>query len=166
MKDIEIGKTYDGYQDGKSSRLTRIVVDDIIPRMKLNKNGQRLWKKALNEDFKGVFEGCSFYCGPKGMFDLNTTKQFWDWNCDTFIVGHILDDKMTEKDPMLFAKRPNGFGWYCINWNYSLDIDGKVRKNCLKMWRRAAKECGLTMKLNRTTGYYDYFNADGKKVEV
>ena len=167
MENIKIGKLYDGYHDGKSGRMVRIVVDDVIPRIELSKTGQRLWKKALKDDFASVFDGgISLYCGPKGILDPATTKQFWDWNCDTFIVGHILDDKDTEKDPILFAKRPAGFGWYAINWNYSLDLEGKVRKACLPMWRRAAKECGLTMKLDRKTGYYIYFNKEGKRVEA
>ncbi|MBO6031683.1 MAG: hypothetical protein J6Q22_09440 [Prevotella sp.] len=163
---MKIGRVYDGYEDGKSGRMVRIKVDDILPRMKMNKLAQGLWRKALEKDFKGVFEGISFYCGPKGLLDLATTKQFWDWNCETFIVGHIIDRKDTEKDPILFALRPKGFGWYAINWNYSLDISGEIRRRCLPMWRRAAKECGLTMRLNRKTGYYEYYNKKGKKVYV
>ena len=119
---IEIGSVHTGYHDGKRGRPVKIKIDDVVSRYDMNKRGQTLWRKALKEDFSRVFNGCSFYCGPKGLFDPITTKQFWDWNCDTFIVGHIPEIKETKKNQMLFAKRPDGFGWYCINWNYSLVI--------------------------------------------
>jgi hypothetical protein len=166
MKNIKVGRRLDAYNDGKCSpsRLVAIVVDDIISRCELNKIGQRLWRKALKEDFIRVFDGCILYCGKKGLLDA--TKQFWDWNCDEFIVGHILNDKETQKDPILFAKRPEGFGWYGVNWNYMLDVSGNVRKRNLKMWKACAKECGCRMAWNTKTGEYDYYSLDtGKKVE-
>lgn len=165
---LEIGAHLDAYHDGKISpnRLVVVIVDDIIPRRELSKKAQNLWRKALKEDFKRVFGGCSFYCGPNGLYDLTTTEQFWDWNCDKFIVGHIVGDKRTEKDPILFAKRPEGFGWYGTNWNFCLDLTGRFRKNALQRWRTCAKERGLRMKWNSKEGRYDYFDLkSGKKVE-
>lgn len=167
MLKVEIGQRLDAYHDGKvsPSRLAVVVVDDIIDRGHLSKKGQNLWRKALKQDFKHVFEGCCYYCGPKGLYDLTTTKQFWDWNCEEFIVGHILNDKESEKDPMLFAKRPAGFGWYAINWNYSLDLTGAIRKRNIKNWKVCAKECGNKMKWNAKEGQYDYIDIKtGKKV--
>ena len=166
---VKIGQRLDAYHDGKvsPSRLAIIVVDDIIERGDLSKKAQRIWKSALKEDFRKVFNGSVFYCGPKGLFDATTTKQFWDWNCTEFIVGHILNDKETEKDPILFAKRPDGFGWYGINWNYSLDITGKIRKRNIKNWKICAEECNWTMKWNVKNGKYDYFDiVTGRRVPM
>ena len=156
MPKVEIGQRLDAYHDGKvsPSRLAVVVVDNIIDRDRLSKKAQNLWRKALREDFKQVFDGCVYYCGPKGLCDLATTRQFWDWNCKEFIVGHI------------FAKRPDGFGWYAVNWNYSLDLTGSIRKRNLKNWRICAKERGTKMKWNAKEGKYDYFDKDtGEKVE-
>ena len=163
---VEIGDRFDAYNDGKASpsRLVTVVVDNIIDRFNLNKKGQRIWRKALKEDFTNVFEGCCFYCGKNGLLDA--TKQFWDWNCDEFIVGHILNDKRTERDPMLFAKRYGGDVWYGVNWNYMLDVTGVVRRRSLKRWRTCASEMGQRMKWNAKTGEYDYFDLkSGEKVD-
>ena len=153
MKNVELGQRIDAYNDGKISpdRLSVVVVDDIIPRGELSKRAKNLWRKALKEDFKDVFEN-----------NLDATKQFWDWNCDEFIVGHILNGK---DDKILFAKRPRGFGWYGVNWNYKLDVGGSCRRTNLKVWRECAKEMGQTMKWNAKVGKYDYINIKtGKKV--
>lgn len=154
MKNVKIGQSIDAYHDGKISpdRLSVVVVDDIIPRGELSKQAQNHWRKALREDIKDVFDG-----------QLDATQQFWDWNCDEFIVGHILN----EKDQILFAKRPNGFGWHGVNWNYKLDVGGSCRKKNLKTWRECAKEIGWTMKWNAKVGQYDYIDMKtGKKVEL
>ena len=167
MKNVEIGQRLDAYHDGKvsPSRLTVVIVDDIIDRAHLSKKAQNLWRKALKEDFKQVFDSCVYYCCPKGLCDLATSYQFWDWNCEEFIVGHILNDKESEKDPILFAKRPDGFGWHGVNWNYSLDLTGSIRKRNLKNWKVCAKECGNKMKWNAKEGKYDYIDLKtGKKV--
>mgnify|MGYP007122059163 CR=1 FL=1 len=110
MKGIEIGQRVDAYHDGKASpsRLAVVVIDDIIDRDDLSEKGQRHWRKALKQDFNEVFEGCIIYTNEKSPLAI---RQFWDWNCTEFIVGHILNDKETMRDPMLFAKRPEGFGW-------------------------------------------------------
>ena len=163
MLNIEIGQRLDAYHDGKvsPSRLAVVIVDAIIPRGDLSKMAQNLWRKALKEDFKQVFDGCVYYCGPKGLSDLATTSQFWDWNCKEFIVGHILGDT----NPMFFAKRPDGFDWYAVNGNYSLDLTGRIRKRNLKNWKVCAKECGNEMKWNAKEGKYDYISfLTGKKV--
>lgn len=169
MLNVKVGQRLDAYHDGKisPSRLAVVVVDDIVDRGDFSKEAQRLWKKALQKDFKDVFDGgCCYYCGPKGLYDTATTKQFWDWNCQKFIVCHILNDKESEKDPMLFAKRPDGFGWYGVNWNYSLDITGRIRRRNLKNWKISAEECGNEMKWNAKEGRYDYISIKtGKKVE-
>lgn len=163
---LEIGDQLDAYLDGKVSPscLVRVAVDylpisrDILPQKYI-----RIWKKALREDFEHAVNGCVIYIGGK---DLKETTQFWDWNCDKFIIGHIVGDKRTEKDRILFAKRPEGFGWYGVNWNYCLDLEGSLRKNALQRWKTCAKERGLRMKWNSKEGRYDYFDLkSGKKVE-
>ena len=169
MRNLKIGQKLDAYNDGKisPSRLAVVVVDDIIYRSELSKAGQNLWRRALKKDFQDVFEGCSFYCGPRGLLDKNTTKQFWDWNCNEFIVGHILNDKRSEKDPMLFAKRPDGFGWYSVNWNYSLDITGGLRRKNIRQWKICAEEMNQRMEWNAKEGRYDYYDiATGKQLEI
>lgn len=165
MKKVEVGDRLDAYNDGKASpsRLVTVVVDDIVNRFDLNKKGQRLWRKALKKDFTSVFERHVFYCGKKGLLDA--TNQFWDWNCEEFIAGHILNDKRTEKDQMLFARRYGG-GWYGVNWNYMLDVTGRIRKQSVKMWKECAKEMGQRMKWNAKTGEYDYFDLkSGEKAD-
>ena len=156
---IAIGQELDAYHDGKASpsRLVRVVVDDIIERKDMSRSARALWRKSLKADFKEVFEGCVCYHTKVNGKDVEF-RQFWDWNCDKFIVGHILNDKDTEKDLMLFAKRPYDYGWYGVNWNYSLDISGKTRKACLANWKKCADEMGQTMKWNAEEGRYDYFD--------
>lgn len=166
MLKIKVGQRLDAYHDGKisPSRLAVVVVDDIIDRGDLSRKAQRLWKKALRKDFRDVFgDSIVYYCGPKGLLD--GTRQFWDWNCREFIVCHILNDKKSEKDPMLFAKRPDGFGWYAVNWNYRLDLSGFLRKRLAPKWKKSAAENGMTMKWNAKEGKYDYIDLKtGKKV--
>lgn len=164
---VKVGQRLDTYHYGKirPSHLAVVVVDDIIDRGDLSRKAQRLWKKALQKDFRDVFgDSIVYYCGPKGLLD--GTRQFWDWNCNKFIVGHIVNDKRTKKDPMLFAKRPDGFGWYCVNWNYRLDLSGFLRKRLAPNWKKSAAENGMTMKWNAKEGKYDYFDKSGKKVEA
>ena len=164
MKEIKAGQRIDAYNDGKASasRLVVVVVDDVVERESLSEKNRKAWRAAISGDFTSVFTSCVFYVGPKGE-----TKQFWDWNCDRFIVGHILNDETTRRDPMLFARRPEGFGWYCVNWNYSLDVSGRTRKQNVRLWKAAAEECGRTMRWNAGAGRYDYLDkATGRKVEA
>lgn len=162
---LKVGQQLDAYHDGKSSpsRLVRIVVDDILDRADFAPTAQRLWRKALKKDFTDVFDSCVTYVSTRH----GATKQFWDWNCTMFIVGHILNDKRTEKDKILFARRADGFGWYAVNWNYALDLTGRIRNACLKTWRACADENGRTMKWNAADGRFDYFDkTTGKKVDL
>lgn len=162
---LKMGQQLDAYHDGKSSpsRLVRIVVDDIMDRADFSLNAQRLWRKALKKDFDDVFNSCVTYVSMRH----GATKQFWDWNSTTFIVGHFLNDPRTEKDQILFARRAEGFGWYAVNYNYSLDLTGRIRKAFLKTWRACADENGRTMKWNAADGCFDYFDkATGKKVNL
>lgn len=122
MKQLKIGDKLAGYQDGKLARKVTIVVDDIMRRDSFSDAGRRMWSKALRRDFDDVFDSCVIYIGKKG-----STKQFWDWNCDVFIVGHLSkpyggDDKATKPYSMLFARRNMGMGWYGVNWNYDLEV--------------------------------------------
>lgn len=166
MLNVKVGQRLDAYHDGKirPSRLAVVVVDDIIDRGYLSRKAQCLWRKALRKDLKDVFEGNAYYFRTKELSD--GTNQFWDWNCSEFIAGHIVNDKRTEKDQMLFAKRPDGFGWYGVNWNYMLDISGSLRKRLVPNWRKSAAENGMTMKWNGKELKYDYFDKSGKKVEA
>ena len=128
MKNLKIGDKVDAYEDGKKARKTTVIIDHIIRREDLSDKARRLWKKALNQDFKDTFDGFVTYIN-----ELCHTKQFWDWNCDVFIIGHLEqpyggDDDAVKPGSMLFAKRAGkGMGWYCLNWNYDLDVKKAVR---------------------------------------
>lgn len=152
-------KIADGYFDGKCSpsRHVRIAVRGPIRITWLNKKQLRLWKKAINDDFKeALLGGCVIYVdGP---------QRFWDWNCDEFLIGNIVGDKDTIHDPMLFAKRPGG-NWYCVNWNYMLDIKGEVRKENWENWQACAKERGQELKWNSKQHRFEYYK-DGRIVEI
>ena len=126
MKRLKIADRLTGYQDGKLARKVIIVVDDIIRREDMSYAGRRMWKKAINEDFNHSFDTCITYVGDKGA-----TTQFWDWNCDVFISGHLeepfgADEKATKPNSILFARRNMEMGWYGVNWNYDLEV-GKRR---------------------------------------
>lgn len=153
---IKIGKAYDAYHDGKKSpsRLTKVIIDEVIPIMRLNNKAVWMWKRAIEKDFKEVLidRFIHYIPGP---------QRFWDWNCDVFLVGHIQNDPETVKDPILFARRPRG--WYGVNWNYMLDVAGKIRKANIKDWKLCAEECNQIMKWNRKEGKYDYFDMLTKK---
>ena len=151
-----VGRRVDAYFDGKASptRLVSVVVDNVGTREDLSRHERKLWRDALKKDFDSVFNGCVHYV----LDGANDTKQFWDWNCDVFIGGHILYDDVTIRDPMLFARRPAGFGWYCVNWNYSLDITGRIRKRMLGTWRTGADYGMLRMEWDRDAGKYKFYD--------
>lgn len=122
MKQLKIGDKLNGYQDGKLARKVTIIVDDLIQRRDLSLRARNMWKKAINEDFKHSFDSCIIYVGDKGA-----TGQFWDWNCDVFISGHLEkpfggDDETTKPNSILFARRNMGMGWHGVNWNYGLEV--------------------------------------------
>lgn len=128
MKKIRIkeGDRIDAYHDGKchESRRVTVIVEDVVPRDLMTKKCLRMWKRAINKDFKdSLLDGFIHYIGGP--------QQFWDWNCDEFVFGHIEGDKESEKDTMMFAKRPSG-GWYGVNWNYFLDVGNTVRKEAVR----------------------------------
>ena len=161
MKDIEIGKVYDAYNDGKvsPSRLVRVKITDMVRRDELGRHWWKVWKDAVQEDMKRAHDGCIHYIRKDG----SDSRQLWDWNCDTFYFGCIPGDKETEEDdPMMFAKTSWGV-WYAVNWNYELDVTGKFRKNNIKNWKLCAKEIGQTMKWNAKEGRYEYFDMLTKK---
>lgn len=169
MPSIKTGDRLDAYHDGKASpsRLVVVAVDYVAPLEDLPGKYVRMWRKALREDFKNVVDGGAFYVLSSKSSGKGWTKRFWDWNCDEFAVGHIDGDERTRKDPMLFAKRSAGFGWYCVNWNYALDVGGRIRKSSLKKWKACARENGRRMKWNAAKREYEYFDAEtGEKVEA
>ena len=155
------GETLDAYHDGKCSpsRLVRVFIDDVGEIERINDKYLRKWKRAINEDFnQSLFERVIVY--------LDGPQRFWDWNCGTFVFGHIVGDKDTMKDPIMFARRACGDEWYGVNWNYFLDATGGVRRKRLKMWKECAAEMGQTMKWNAKENRYDYFDKKtGKKVD-
>lgn len=159
---IEIMKEYDAYNDGKTSpsRLVRVVVDKVILRRDMTRREQGLWRKALKDDFRNVFDGCVYY-----LYDqLGEIKQFWDWNCRQFVVGHIKGCAETIKDRMIFARTLAG-DWYGVNWNYMLDALGEIRKKSMPNWEKCAKEMGHTIRWNEEIGKFEYFDKEGNKVE-
>jgi len=124
MKELEIGDTLNAYQDGKLGRKTIVAVDDIIPRRSLSPSARKMWKKAVNEDLGECFDTCVCHVWEENR-QWKWAYQFWDWNCDTFISGHIVGHMKGEREmkpnTMLFARRICG-DWYCINLNYLLDV--------------------------------------------
>lgn len=150
-----VGKQLDAYHDGKASqsRLVRVFVEDVCPREQLPRGFRALWRNTLKKDFSDVFGSRIHYVDDNGI----ETKQFWDWNCEVFILGHIVDDAETLNDTMLFAKRAGG-GWYCVNWNYSLDLYGRIRRKMLPTWKKCADEQGLRMEWDPDAGKYKYFD--------
>ena len=158
-----IGRQVDAFNDGKltSSRLVRVVIDAVDTRDDLTQRERRLWHVALRRDFKAAFDGICHYLLPDGT----ETKQFWDWNCNLFLSGHILYDYRTVHDRMLFAKCSGG-GWYGVNWNYSLDLKGTARRKMLPQWRKCADELGLRMTWNPDAGRYNFFDKKtGRRVD-
>lgn len=141
MKNLKVraGKTYDAYFDGKHSqeRMVTVEVDYVGSRGDLTRREQRMWRKAILEDLRNVFDGCISYLN-EGKF----SEQFWDWNCDSFIEGHIVGDPRTKKDRMLFARDSSG-GWYGVNWNYQLDVTGKVRRELRERLKKAAEDAAV-----------------------
>ena len=151
------GRRYDAYHDGKCSpsRHASVVIDRIVGLSELNAVQVNDWKAAIDEDFDSRIDGCIHYRW--------TPNQFWDWNCDEFAIGCFFDVPGDEKY-VFFARRPDG-SWYGVNRNYSLDLAGSVRKKYLPMWREAAAECWQTMKWNRKTGRFEYFDMKtGKRI--
>ena len=65
----------------------------------------------------------------------------------------------------MFARRPGG-GWYGVNWNYMLDVKGKIRKEVMDTWTKSAQERGQRIEWNDKLQRYEYFDIKtGKKVE-
>lgn len=162
MNKVKIGQRLDIYQDGKRSpsRLSVVKVVGTVQIRDLSKGYLRMWKKAINEDFKeSLLDGFIHYVeGP---------QRFWDWNCDTFIFGEIVGNPDTKKDPVMFARRASGKYWYGVNWNYMLDIKGDIRKSSLPTWRKCAAEMGQKIKWNPKVGKFEYFDIKtGKKMEA
>lgn len=156
---IRPGRKLDAYHDGKTSP-SRLRVVEVLDHIKIEDLGPhyvKMWRKAIIDDFNEALirRGVCYCTGP---------QRFWDWNCDSFIFAKFIGDNETDKDPIMFAKRGWG-GWYGVNYNYMLDVSGKVRKEGIEQWRECAKERGLVMKRNRNTRLYEYFDATGKRVE-
>lgn len=157
---LKVGKKLDAYHDGKTSpsRLSVVEVIDVIKIEDLGTYYLRMWKKAISDDFnEALIKGCVHYCsGP---------QRFWDWNCDEFIFAKFVGDKETEKDPIMFAKQGWG-GWYGVNWNYMLDVRGKVRKEAIENWKKCAQEMGQRLVWNKKTRLYEYYDLKtGKRVD-
>lgn len=156
-----IGKHLDVYNDGKisPSRHARVVVEDVVPMFDLHPHFRDKWFKTIKEDMKLVKDGCVWFHLDNGM----VVKNRWDWSTQEFIFAKFIDDKSTDKDPMMFAKTSGGY-YYAINWNYRLDITNKFRRKCLKLWKECAKEMGMKMVYNKQTEFYDYIDLKtGKK---
>lgn len=134
---LKPGKILDAYFDGKPSpsRYYPIRVMDVVRIENLPKKYLRMWKRAIVDDFnESLLWGCVVYIPPP--------QRFWDWNCGEFIIGKNIGDDAV-KEPILFAKRPHG--WYGVNYNYKLDVYGKVRKEYMETWQGCAKELGQVL---------------------
>lgn len=154
---VKIGKKLEAFHDGKTSpsRLSIVEVIDVIKITDLSKKCLRMWKKAIVEDFDEALMGghVHYIPGP---------QRFWDWNCDKFIFAKISGDKSAEKDPIMFAKRPRG-GWYGVNWNYMLDIDGRVVKENMPFWEECAREMGQKVVWNKKEHRLEYSDMETGK---
>ena len=162
-KKPKVGCVYDAYFDGKCSpsRLYRVKVDKVIRRADMTRKMQRAWRAALREDFSSVFDGIVFYLNDAGELSRG---QFWNWNCDVFVVGHIVNES---SKPMLFAKAMNGFEWYGVDYNYALDIQGEVRKKCLKDWEKAADEMGTRLSWSSVLQQFVHYDKEtGEEKEL
>lgn len=161
-KKPKVGGVYDAYFDGKCSpsRLYRVMVDKMIRREDMTRRMQTAWKAALREDFCSVFDGIVLYMNELG----ECSRQFWDWNCDVFVVGHIVNES---SKPMLFAKTLHGFEWYGVDYNYALDIQGEVRKKCLKDWEKAADEMGTRLSWSSALQQFVHYDKEtGEEKEL
>lgn len=158
---LKIGKRIDAYHDGKMSP-SRLEVVEVVAVSKiadLGKKHLRMWKKAIVEDFDESLMG-RLVCYAEGP------QRFWDWNCGEFVFAKFVGDKETERDPIMFAKRAWG-GWYGVNWNYMLDLGGKVRKEWLKQWEACAKENGRRFQWNEKELKYEWLDEKtGVKAEA
>lgn len=154
-KEITPGSRFLGFHDGKWSldRMVVFVVDEVVERDAFGSREWMLWSRAIRDDIKSAIEGCTVHYYSK--LDKETT-QFWDWNCTRFYIGHIDGRPETLKDPLLIAQRPEGFGWYAVNWNYEVDFEDEFRRTYLRKLRRWAKESGNKIVLDRESGLYRY----------
>jgi len=149
---LKIGKRLDAYHDGKRSpsRMCTVEVVAVASITEMSKKYLRMWKKAIVDDFnKSLLDGIMWY--------IDGPQRFFDWNCDKFIFAKIVGDKRTEKAPMVFAKRPGG-EWYGVNWNYLLDVDGRVMKENMKFWEDCAREIGQKIVWNKKKHELEYFD--------
>lgn len=158
MKGVKPGMLLDVYNDGKCSPSRHAVVEvvDAVKIGAVSKKFLRQWRKAIHDDFnESLLYGFVHYCeGP---------QRFWDWNCDEFIFAKFPNDERTGKEPIMFARRGWG-GWYGVNYNYMLDLDGKVREENWGNWQECAKEAGQELKWNAEARCFEYYK-NGKLVE-
>lgn len=155
---LKRGKRLDAYHDGKlaPSRLEIVEVIDVVKIERLSKRYLRMWKKAINEDFDEALLG-GVICYVDGP------QRFWDWNCGEFIFAKFVSSESANEE-IMFAKRPGG-EWYGVNWNYLLDVHGKIRNEGIDRWTTCAKEMGQRMEWNDKEQKYDYYDIKtGRKV--
>ena len=157
---IRTGKKLEVFHDGKisPSRMSTVEVLDHVKIENLGPYYVKMWKKAIIDDFNEALirRGVHYCSGPQRLFD---------WNCDKYIFAKIVGDKETEKDPIMFAKRGCG-GWYGVNYNYMLDVDGRVIRENMPFWEECAKEMGVRVVWNKKEHRLEYFDIKtGKKVE-
>ena len=155
MKGIEPGMLLDVYEDGKCSPSRHAVVEVVVAAniCEVSKKFLRKWRKAIYDDFgKSLLDG------------ILCSRRFWDWNCDEFIFAKFLDDEETAKEAIMFARSSWG-DWYGVNYNYMLDLNGKVLKENWKFWRECAKEAGQELKWHTDAHRFEYYK-DGKLVEI
>lgn len=154
---VKIGKKLEAYHDGKTNpcRMSTVEVVDVVSITDMSKKYLRMWKKAIVDDFnESLLDGIMCYVdGP---------QRFFDWNCDKFIFAKIVGDERTEKDPIMFAKRPGG-GWYGVNWNYMLDIDGSVVRKNMPFWEECAREMGQKVVWNKKEHRLEYSDIETGK---
>ena len=159
MTGIEPGMLLDAYDDGKCSPSRHAVVEVVSATniCAVSEKFLHKWRNAIYDDFGESLLDCSVhYChGP---------QRCWDWNCDEFIFAKFPHDKETEQEPIMFARRGWG-GWYGVNYNYMLDLNGKVREENWEVWQACAKEAGQELKWNAKAHRLEYYK-DGKLVEI
>ena len=155
---VKVGKKLEAFHDGKisPSRMSTVEVVDVVSITDIGNKYLRMWKKAIVDDFDESLLGSGI------IYYVGGPQRFFDWNCDKFIFAKIVGDKRTEKDQIMFAKRPGG-EWYGVNYNYMLDIDGREFKTHMPYWEDCAREIGRRLVWNKKTHMLEYFDIETGK---
>lgn len=103
---IEIGKTYNCFDDGKirENRRYEVKITDIIPFNNINEEILNLWKN-----------------------EVKSCHWLYKHETDYFIKGEQIINKNTTKYPIFVRTKDNK--WFSLGfWGSILDVDGSLTK--------------------------------------